>query len=178
MIVGERVRLRPIEREDLPRFVEWFSDPEVRRYLSMVLPFSLAQEERWFEALLDRLEERTLVALTIETLDGVHIGNIGLHNIDWKDRHAELGIAIGEKEYWGRGYGTDAIHTILRVAFHDMNLHRVFLRVHADNARGIRCYQKVGFQMEGTLRESVFQQGAYHDMLVMGILTTEFQADG
>ena len=59
-----------------------------------------------------------------------------------------------------------------------MNLHRVFLRVHADNARGIRCYQKVGFQMEGTLRESVFQQGAYHDMLVMGILTTEFQADG
>jgi len=178
VIVGERVRLRPIEREDLPRFVEWFSDPEVRRYLSMVLPFSLAQEERWFEALLDRLEERTLVALTIETLDGVHIGNIGLHNIDWKDRHAELGIAIGEKEYWGRGYGTDAIHTILRVAFHDMNLHRVFLRVHADNARGIRCYQKVGFQMEGTLRESVFQQGAYHDMLVMGILTTEFQADG
>lgn len=178
MIVGKKVRLRPIEREDLPRFVEWFGDPEVRRHLSMFLPFSLAQEERWFEALLERLEKRTLVALTIETLDGVHIGNIGLHNIDWKDRHAELGIAIGERDHWDQGYGTDSIRTMLRVAFDEMNLHRVFLRVHTDNARGIRCYQKVGFKTEGTLRGSVFRQGAYHDMLVMGILAREFRSDG
>ncbi len=176
MIVGEKVRLRPIEREDLPRFVEWFGDPEVRRYLGVTLPFSLAQEERWFEALQERLEKREAVVLTMETNDGAHIGNISLFDINWQDRHAELGIAIGEKAYWGQGYGTDAIRTMLGVAFGELNLHRVFLRVHADNARGIRCYEKVGFQKEGTLRESVFRKAVYQDMIVMGILATEFRA--
>jgi len=177
MIVGEQVRLRPIERDDLPRFVEWFGDPEVRRHLAMYLPFSLAQEERWFENLLERLERREDVVLAIETAEGVHIGNVGLHRIDWKNRNAELGIAIGEKEYWNRGYGTDAIRTLLGLAFREMNLHRVFLRVDADNARGIRCYEKAGFRQEGTLREAVFKAGIYHDQYVMSILRSEFEVN-
>lgn len=177
MIVGEKVRLRPIERDDLPRFVEWFSDPEVRRYLLVYLPFSLAQEERWFENLLGRLERQTDVLLAIETADGVHIGNLGLHSIDWKNRNAELGIAIGEKAYWGQGYGTDAIHTLLGLAFREMNLHRVFLRVNVDNARGIRCYEKVGFRQEGISRDAIFREGAYHDQYVMSILESEFKAN-
>jgi RimJ/RimL family protein N-acetyltransferase len=178
MIVGKKVRLRPIERDDLPRFVEWFGDPEVRRHLLMYLPFSLAQEERWFENLLGRLERQTDVLLAIETADGVHIGNVGLHSIDWKNRNAELGIAIGEKAYWGQGYGTDAIHTLLSLAFHEMNLHRVFLRVDTDNPRGIRCYEKVGFQREGTLRQVGFKDGAYHDQYIMSILKSEFEING
>ncbi len=177
MIVGKKVRLRPIERDDLPRFVEWFGDPEVRRHLLIYLPFSLAQEERWFENLLERLERRESVVLAIETADGVHIGNVGLNNIDWKNRNAELGIAIGEKPYWNQGYGSDAIRTLLGLAFREMNLHRVFLRVDADNARGIRCYEKAGFQREGTFREVVFKDGTYHDQYVMSILRSEFEAD-
>ncbi len=177
MIIGKRVRLRAIERDDLPRFVEWFSDPDVRRYLDMYLPFSLAQEERWFEQVQERMEKRELVMLTIETSAGTHIGNISLFDINWKDRHAELGITIGEKDHWGQGYGSDSIRTMLRVAFREMNLHRIFLRVHADNARGVHCYQKVGFQKEGTLRESVFREGVYHDIFVMSILKSEFDPD-
>ena len=177
MILGEKVRLRPIERDDLPRFVEWFGDPEVRRHLLMYLPFSLAQEERWFEDLLGRLERQEVVSLTIETADGVHVGNIGLHSIDWKNRNAELGIAIGEKAYWGQGYGADAIRTLLGLAFREMNLHRVFLRVDADNVRGIHCYEKDRFRREGTLREVVFREGTYHDQYIMSILKQEFEAD-
>jgi len=177
MIVGEKVRLRPIEREDLPRFVEWFSDPEVRRHLLVYLPFSLAQEERWFEGLQERLERQEEVLLAIETADGVHIGNVDLHAIDWKNRNAELGIAIGEKAYWGQGYGTDAIRTLLDLAFREMNLHRVFLRVDTDNVRGIHCYEKDGFRREGTLREVVFREGTYHDQYIMSILKQEFEAD-
>jgi len=177
MIVGEKVRLRPIERDDLPRFVEWFSDPEVRRHLALYLPFSLAQEERWFENLLGRLERQESVALTIETAEGAHIGNIGLNSINWKDRNAELGISIGEKAYWDQGYGTDAIRTLLGLAFRQMNLHRVFLRVDADNARGIRCYEKAGFRREGTFREVVFKEGTYHDQHVMSILQSEFETN-
>lgn len=170
------MRLRPIEREDLPRFVQWFGDPEVRRYLHAALPFSLAQEERWFEHLQERLEKREVVMLNIDTGDGEHIGSISLSDINWKDRYAELGIAIGEKEHWDQGYGSDAIRTILRLAFDDMNLHRIFLRVHADNARAIRCYVKVGFQKEGTLREAVFRGGSYCDEIVMSILESEFES--
>lgn len=176
MIVGERVRLRAIKRDDLPRFVEWFSDPDVRRYLDMYLPFSLTQEERWFEHLQERMEKREVVMLTIETEDGAHIGNISLFDINWKDRHAELGITIGDKDYWGQGYGTDSIRTILGLAFDSMNLHRVFLRVHEDNARAISCYEKAGFREEGTLRESVFREGVYLDMFLMGILASEFNS--
>ncbi len=175
--MGEKVRLRPIERDDLPRFVEWFGDPEVRRHLALYLPFSLAQEERWFENLVERLERRESVTLAIETAEGVHIGNIGLPSIDWKNRNAELGIAIGEKAYWDQGYGTDAIRTLLGLAFREMNLHRVFLRVDADNARGIRCYEKAGFRREGTFREVVFKEGVYRDQYVMSVLQSEFETN-
>ena len=174
MFEGDRVRLRPIEREDLPHFVRWFGDPEVRRHLTIYLPFSLAQEERWFEDLGRRLEQGHEVALAIETLDGLLIGNVGLGPISWKDRGAELGIAIGEKAYWDQGYGTDAVRTLLGVAFRQMNLHRVWLRVDADNARGIRCYEKAGLRREGTLRHAAFRDGAYCDQHIMSILETEF----
>jgi RimJ/RimL family protein N-acetyltransferase len=177
MIEGESVRLRPIERDDLPRYVEWFGDPEVRRHLDLYLPFSLAQEERWFENLQELLDKEQVVMLAIETAEGVHIGNLGLMRINWKDRHAELGICIGDKAYWDQGYGSDAIRTMLRLAFREMNLHRVFLRVHDNHARGIRCYRKVGFRQEGTMRESVFREGAYRDVHLMSILASEFETD-
>ena len=177
MILGKKVRLRPIERDDLPRFVEWFGDPDVRRHLAIYLPFSLAAEERWFENLQGRLERQEDVVLAIETADGVPIGNLGLHAINWKDRSAELGIAIGEKAYWNQGYGTDAIRTLLGLAFRELNLHRVLLRVDADNARAIRCYEKAGFQQEGTSREAVFSEGSYRDQYVMSILESEFEFD-
>jgi RimJ/RimL family protein N-acetyltransferase len=178
MTVGDKVRLRPLEREDLPRCVEWFSDPEVRRHLTVYLPFSMAQEERWFENLLDRLERQEMVLMAIETSEGVHIGNLGLHAIDWKNRSAELGITIGDKTYWGQGCGTDSIRTLLRLGFEEMNLHRIFLRVDVDNARAIRCYEKVGFRREGTSRDAVFRDGRYYDQYVMSILESEVMFNG
>jgi RimJ/RimL family protein N-acetyltransferase len=171
-----KVCLRPIERADLPRFVKWFGDPQVRQHLGTYLPFSLAAEERWFESLLARMERQEDVVLAIDTADGTHIGSLGLHRINWKDRSAELGILIGDRAYWDRGFGTAAILALQRVAFREMNLHRVFLRVNADNARGIRCYEKAGFRREGTLRDAVFRQGGYRDQHVMSILASEFDA--
>lgn len=175
MIVGAKVRLRPIEREDLPRFVEWFADHEVRRFLRTYVPFSLEQEKRWFENLQEQIDRQETVMMAIETTESVHIGNVGLSSIDWKNRTAEMGIVIGEKAYWNQGYGTDAIRTMLNLAFGEMNLHRVYLRVDADNERGIACYQKAGFQHEGTYREAIFKEGNYQDQHVMSILQSEFE---
>jgi diamine N-acetyltransferase len=177
MILGQRVRLRAIEREDLPTFVRWFNDPEVLHYLLMYMPMSLAEEEKWFEEQLQKQDGRIFAIEAIDGDQSVHIGNTGIHNVDWKNRTAEVGIAIGEKDYWGQGYGTDALKTLLRFAFQEMNLHRVQLRVHDYNARAIRCYEKCGFQHEGRQRQALFRDGEYHDVLLMSVLADEFQAD-
>lgn len=173
MILGHKTRLRAIERTDIPLFVRWFNDPEVRQYLSLYQPMSAAQEERWFER---QLESQNNQVYAIETAEGTHIGNIGLHDINWKERSAELGIVIGEKAYWGAGYGSDAIKALLHFAFGEMNLHRVQLRVFDFNPRAIRCYEKCGFKQEGCMRESLYHEGRYRDQLLMSILQHEFQS--
>jgi RimJ/RimL family protein N-acetyltransferase len=174
MIVGKKTRLRAIEREDVPTFVRWFNDPEVRQYLEMYLPMSKAEEEEWFEAY---LKDESSRIFGIESEDGVLIGNVGLDNLDWKNRNAHLGIVVAEKEYWGRGYGTDAVTTTLDFAFNEMNLHRVYLSVFEFNQRAIRCYEKCGFRHEGRAREALFRDGTYHDHLSMAILREEFVSD-
>ncbi|HQJ50718.1 MAG TPA: GNAT family protein [Anaerolineae bacterium] len=172
-INGTRIRLRRIERSDIPTFVRWFNDPEVRHGLLMYLPMSLASEEQWFEQQLasDRL------IFGIETLAGQLIGNLGIEQVDWKNRNAEIGIVIGEKEYWNQGYGTEAIITVLRFMFTEMNLHRVMLRVFDFNHRAQRCYEKCGFRLEGRLRQSFYHQGQYCDELVMGLLRDDYLKD-
>ena len=174
MIVGQKTRLRAIEREDIPTFVRWFNDQEVRQFLEMYLPMSKAEEEEWFEAYLKDDSRRNFA---IETGEGVHIGNIGLHDLDWKNRNAGLGIVIAEKEYWGRGYGSDAVMALLDFAFKEMNLHRIYLSVFDFNQRAIRCYEKCGFRHEGRAREALFRDGRYHDSQLMAILRQEFVSE-
>ncbi len=173
MFYGERVRLRAIEKSDVPTFVRWFNDPEVRKCLLMYVPFSTMQEERWVEGLADRQD----YVFAIEAQAGekwVHIGNTGLHQIDWKNRLAVLGIMLGEQPYWGKGYGTDAVRTMLNFAFRAINLHRVELEVFEYNPRAIRCYEKAGFQRDGVRRQSHFYDGRYYDAYLMSILQGEF----
>jgi RimJ/RimL family protein N-acetyltransferase len=175
MLYGERVRLRAIEREDIPTFVRWLNDPQVRQYLLMFEPMSKAQEERWFEKRLD-IKDDFLFGVEARVEDQwVHIGNVGLHRVDWKNRTAVFGIVLGEKAYWGQGYGTDATRTMLHFAFGELNLNRVELEVYDFNPRATRCYEKAGFRREGTRRQARFHDGCYHDSHLMAILQGEFQ---
>jgi len=174
---GERVRLRPPERSDLKQFVAWLSNPAQRPFIT-IRYISEALEERWFERALDGMAGPTpsLLHFVIETHDGhVPIGMVSLDSINWRDREAEVGIIIGESAQWGHGYGSDAMCTILTVAFKWYQLHRVHLRVIADNARAIRSYEKCGFQLEGRLREAAWVDGEYRDVLVMSILDREYE---
>ncbi len=174
MIEGRRIVLRAVEKEDIARWRVWFNDPEVRRNVHRVYPYSTADGEQFYE--FQRTSETDKV-FAIDTLEGEHIGSIGLHHLDWVSRHAELGVLIGEPEYRGRGYGTDAITTLLGFAFGEMNLHRVQLWVLEFNARGLACYRKCGFKQEGVSREAHFSQGRYWDFILMGILASEFTSE-
>jgi RimJ/RimL family protein N-acetyltransferase len=176
MLEGRLVRLRAMEATDVERAYTWINDREVTRFLMARYPLSHADEEKWLtQASLDNGFAND-VRLAIETKEGVHIGNTGLHRISPEDRHASLGIMIGDKSYWSNGYGTDATLTLLCFAFHQMNLHRVDLGVFEFNERAIACYRKCGFVEEGRRREAYYQDGRYWDIVSMSVLRREFEA--
>lgn len=178
MIEGTLVNLRQREMTDLDRVYGWVNDTEVTRHLSMRYPMSLAAEEAWLRERDVKPNTFAYVRLAIDTKDGVHIGGLNLPWGDAESRKARLGIMIGDKAYWSRGYGTDAIRTLLGFAFGEMNLRRVDLTVDAENGRGIACYRKCGFVEEVRTRQAIYARGAYADQLVMGILRDEFEASG
>ncbi len=175
MIYGDRVRLRHVEREDLPQFVEWLNDPEVSQGLTLHTPLSMAEEENWFENVLKGpIDERPLVVEAMEDDEWRMIGNSGFHNLDWRNRNAELGIFIGDKAYWDQGYGTEVVRLLLRHGFSTLNLYRIFLRVFEDNSRAIRAYEKAGFIHEGRQRQAEYHDGQFYDVLFMSVLRPEW----
>ncbi|MBU0512850.1 MAG: GNAT family N-acetyltransferase [Chloroflexi bacterium] len=175
MILGERIRLRALDKDDLPRFVQWLNDPEVRHGLAMYLPFSQTEEEQWFENMLKSPQEQHPLMIEIQAgEDWVPVGNVGLFGIDWRIRSAEVGIAIGEKKYWNQGYGTDALKLFLQHGFSTLNLNRIMLRVYETNPRAIRSYEKAGFVHEGRQRQAHFHNGEYVDVLLLSVLRSEW----
>jgi RimJ/RimL family protein N-acetyltransferase len=177
MIPGEQVRLRAVERADLPEFQAWLNDPEVLEGLALYLPLSSADEERWFERMMERPPEERPMAIEVREGEKWELaGNAGLFNLEWTNRSAEFAIFIGDKAKWGKGHGTAAVQLILRHAFNTLNLNRVFLRVYASNPRARRSYEKAGFVLEGTLREALFRGGRYIDIHVMSVLRSEWRS--
>ena len=192
MIFSDRIRLRAAERSDIPLFVSWLNDPEVTAGTTLVYPMSQAEEEIWFDDTLKQpAAQHPMViemripgerppgsvsfppgAMPVE-VDWVPIGTCNYFAIDWRSRSSEVGILIGEKRFWNQGYGTEAMRLLVKHGFETLNLHRVWLRVYANNPRAIRAYEKVGFIHEGRMREAIYKNGSYIDVLLMSILENE-----
>jgi len=172
---GKLVRIRAYERSDLDALMTWVNDEEITRNLGapMIYPLPRAAEEKYLE--LNTHPGEPDCRWAIETLAGQYLGRISLMNIDWINRSAQVGIVIGVKTFWGKGYGTDAMRVVLRFAFEKMNLHRVWLNVYDFNVRGIKSYEKCCFKHEGVQREYRFLDGRYHDSVLMGILEDEYR---
>ena len=177
MLVGKKIRLRALEKEDLPNCIRWLNDREITQFLLQNSPLSTAMEEKWFE------EQQTIPPTSGQVLaidarvkdQWLHIGNAGLHHIDPVTREAEFGIFIGQKSFWNQGYGREAAQLTLKHGFEDLNLNRIFLYVFETNLRGIASYKAAGFVQEGVLREAIFKNGRYENVLVMSILHSEWR---
>ena len=173
---GERVYLRPAERSDLELFVRWLSDAEVGRHLSVRSPLSQAEEEKWFDQMVEQQGRDRYHFVICLRSDGRPIGAADLREMSLEDGRAAFGIMIGEKAEWNRGYGTDALNAICDFGFGQLRLERIELDVYADNLNAQRSYAKAGFTREGTLRHGHFSDGRFVDVERMALLRAEWLA--
>lgn len=146
---GSLTVLRPITRADLPQLAAWDEDPEIIALMGR--RFSEHPVEDWLKSV---CSGQTCRALAIDTLDGRLIGEAELAQLNRRTGSTELRICIGDKGYWGCGYGSDAFRTLLRIAFEHYGMRQVYLRVFTSNQRAIQLYLRAGFRREGILEPS------------------------
>jgi RimJ/RimL family protein N-acetyltransferase len=176
MLQGKQVLLRAMTRQDLERLCQFNNDLEVELAGGgdPPLPQSLARLQAEFDARASQ-GGRDGTSFAIEA-DHKLIGQCALFQFDQVARTCELGITIGDKDYWGRGYGREAVALLLDYGFRFHHLHRVFLSVNGNNERAMRAYRACGFKEEGRLRAHVWHDNAYVDLVYMGILREEWEA--
>lgn len=168
MIAGEHVILRAFEREDSDRCYRWMNDPNIVRTLKSRYPIAFQNEVAWLERAMDPNSNERHFAIERRD-DRTHIGNASIHDIDWVSRTGWFGLFIGEPTAWNRGFGTDAITTLVRFAFDDMNLHKLRINVFDYNERAKHILQSRGFVQEGKLVRDFYREGTYHDLVILSI---------
>jgi RimJ/RimL family protein N-acetyltransferase len=175
-VTGRQIYLRPLERGDLgSQYLAWLNDPEVMKYMeSGTFPTTMQDLEKFYQEVTG---SRSQVILAIaEKKSGRHIGNVKLGPIHWIHRNATLGILIGDKNFWNKGVGEETARLAVEYGFERLNLRRIDLGVFAEHESAVRCYEKVGFRVEGRMREDLFQDGRYKDRLWMGLLRSEYKS--
>jgi RimJ/RimL family protein N-acetyltransferase len=168
---GKKVNLRPFSKEDVPTITRWINDPEVREFVAATFPQTEKQEEEWVGKIGSNNSD---IVLVIETKDGKPIGLMGMHKINWVYRTTTTGAIIGEKDYWGKGYGTDAKMQVLNYCFNTLNIHKVCSSVIAYNERSLKYSLHCGYKIEGCRRKQIFKNGEYWDEIDLGIFKEEW----
>lgn len=174
MLQGPRVCLRAIEREDIPLIHGFSNDLAVELAGGGDPPYPQALARAYADFDRSTAEGGRDGSSFVIEADGKVIGQCALFGRDAIAQTAELGITIGDRAYWARGYGREALTLLLEYGFRLLNLRRIHLKVHATNARALRAYRAVGFVEEGRLRQHVWSDGAYDDLVLMGVLREEW----
>jgi RimJ/RimL family protein N-acetyltransferase len=176
LLRGELVRLTREEPETLARLEsQWLGNSEYYRLLDWepARQVSSKATQKWIEKQYENDDNYNFAIRALA--DDRLIGGIGLDGVRWTHRDSFIGIGLGDREYWGKGYGTDAMKVILRYAFTELNLRRVTLDVFEYNQRAIRSYEKAGFIVEGRQRGQILREGRRWDVFYMGILREEWE---
>jgi RimJ/RimL family protein N-acetyltransferase len=174
LFASNKIILRKMTSEDIDLYHQWRNDIEVMQSTAPLLDVYNIKETEEFVTNVILGSHFSKSYIIVEKKSDKPIGVTSLINLDYKNRNAECIIDIGDKEAWGKGFGAEAMNLLLDFGFLEMNLHRISLRVFSFNSRAIKLYEKLGFQWEGTLRESIFRGGQWHDILQMSILKNEY----
>ncbi len=173
MFKGEKVLLRTFLREDIPRLHAFAQDAEL--YLldcDVPRPATLEAVQSIYENMAKPPDDRVFFAIEA---DGLYIGNVGLSKLQERHGNSELGIGIGDRAYWGRGYGRETVRLMLDYGFRLCGRRRIGLTTHAKNERALRCYRACGFVEEGRPRQVLWIDGEYVDLVNMSILRDEWE---
>lgn len=175
IITSARLVLGPLGVTDAEEVLGWINNEEiVKNFQFFTGKISLEQELCYIEKMESSSTDLLLSVIISE--EGELIGTCGLHEIDFNNDTARLGVIIGKKEHWNKGYAGEAIRALVNWAFSAMNLHKIYLNVFVTNIKGFHLYTETGFQEEGMLREEYKIRGEYVDMLRMAILEEEWKA--
>jgi RimJ/RimL family protein N-acetyltransferase len=167
---AEQVELRSLEAQDVVRTHRWHNDPALYQHLTgSFRHVSLSAEEDWLDRRIAYSTSEVNLAICVRD-SGKHIGNIYLRDIDPNARHASLEIFLGDSSHRGQGFGSSAVRQLIRHAFEDLNLHRLWLHLLATNEAALRLYRSCGFEIEGTLRRHAIKGGKPVDVFIMGLL--------
>jgi RimJ/RimL family protein N-acetyltransferase len=170
---GPRIELRALTESDLTQdYMQWLNDDEVCRNNSHAIFPNTEQKMREYFARLNNQKE--VVLAIIHTESGRHIGNVSLQNINWVARNAEFAILMGDKNFWGSGYGEEAAKLIVEYGFERLNLHRIYCGTFEGNESMKKLAKKLSMQQEGLRREAFFKNGSYINVYEYGVLKKDY----
>ena len=173
-IKGDQIFLRELQENDLNGdWYKWFNDKEVTVFQNKgIFPNTREKQRRYYEFLTENQNE--IVFAIIEEITDKHIGNVGLHRIDWVHRSAELGIVIGDKTVWGKKYGKQAWQLITDYGMHTLNLHRIYAQIMEGNIASCKSAEAAGFKQEGHIRDAFYKNGKYVNLFYYNKINEDF----
>lgn len=171
---GKKVILRPVDPElDLPFMYKWINDSRVNQYLNAESPVSIGAEREYLESIGKDPKDCIYAIETIKKRK--FIGMMGLHNIKPVDQRAITGAVIGDRCFWGKGYGADAKMLLLYHGFMKLNLRKINSSVLAFNRRSQMYLQKTGYQIEGVLKRQIYYRGEFIDKILLALFREDFE---
>ena len=174
LLMGEKVYLKKIERDDLNKRVLWINDPDIQATLNYTnWPVSLEQTHKWFERVASDMNRRDFSVYTVD--NQAYIGSGGFIKIQYPEMKAEMYVMIGEKRYWGGGIGTDAYRVLVNYGFGELGLKRIYGYQLVDAHGAHKIVDKLGWQREGLLRKDLFSHGHFKDRYIVAILFEEWE---
>ncbi len=170
MITGEKITLRPVEKTDITIFRQWRNDLEIKQNAILhPFPITAEMEESWYQKIANDTSNKTIFFTIVENQSNKVIGFTQFLNINWVNRNAYFGIIIGDKSTQRKGYGKETTKLMIDYGFKILNFHKILLEVVSNNLAAIKLYEDIGFKQEGILKEDVFINNKYHDVLILSL---------
>ena len=175
-ITGEIIDLFPLNPEHVSLYSKWENNPQVRKYARTAIPITIEESKKYIERS-DNKARRIVMFEIWHKEDKKPIGYCEIGDFKWQNRNAYIGFLIGEIEFWGQKIGTELTKLLVDYGFNELNLHKITAEALSANISSQRCLEKNGFKQEGTLREEMYVDGDYMDILLYGILKEEWKAE-
>ena len=172
MVIGKKIILKKVERENLEQLREWRNNPELRKYFREYRLINSENQQKWYESRVLGDPDQYNFEIRDKASNKL-IGHCGLYYINWVMRTGEFGIYIGDNDYRSGGFGSDALRTLIKYGFEDLNLNRIWCEVYDNNA-ALEVYKHIGFVYEGKMRENYYNEGQYWDSHILGMLKKEY----